>query len=143
LPFLNGNNAWSGTNGFQAVTVTTLSISAGGVIPGTYTPTITLGTNAAAATAYVTQYMRMGNVVTLGGIVDVDPTAASATTILLSLPVASDFASAQQAGGAGVFNNVNAVSICANAALNALELNFIAGVTTNQRLTFNATYLIV
>jgi hypothetical protein len=56
---------------------------------GTYTPTLTNGTNVSSSTAYVCQWKRVGNVVTVSGRVDIDPTATGATVLGISLPVAS------------------------------------------------------
>lgn len=50
IPFLNGNNTWSGTNGFQAVTATTLSTTGSATIGGAVfvgnTASITVGNSA-------------------------------------------------------------------------------------------------
>lgn len=72
----------------------------GNVFSGTYTPTLTNVSNVAASTAYQCQYMRVGNVVTVSGRVNIDATTTSTNTTLgVSLPIASNFASAQNAGG--------------------------------------------
>ncbi len=72
------------------------------IASGTYTPTLTNTTNVAASTTRLAQWIRVGNVVTVGGQVDVDPTAASAATVLgVSLPIASNFSTAFQCGGSG------------------------------------------
>lgn len=80
--------------------VTSPATSDGNVYSGTYTPTLTNTTNVAASTAYACQYMRVGNVVTVSGRVNIDATTtATNTTLGVSLPVASNFAAAQNAGG--------------------------------------------
>src|SRR3990167_10996405 len=72
------------------------------VLANTYTPTLTNVFNVAASTAYACQYMRVGNVVTVSGQVDIDPTAASTYTELdISLPIASAFTATNQLGGVG------------------------------------------
>jgi hypothetical protein len=80
--------------------VTAPAAGDGNVFSGTYTPTLTNVTNVAASTAYQCQYMRVGNVVTVSGRVNIDATTTSTNTTLgVSLPIASNFASAQNAGG--------------------------------------------
>lgn len=71
------------------------------IASGTYTPTLTNVTNIDASTAFVTQWIRVGNVVMVSGRVDVDPTVASGWVLGVSLPIASNFASVQQCTGTG------------------------------------------
>lgn len=69
---------------------------------GTYTPTITNGVNMAASTAYVMNWMRVGNTATVWGQMDLDPTATSTnTTAEFSLPIASDFTAIGDCTGMG------------------------------------------
>lgn len=76
------------------------NFSALNVYSGTYTPTLTNTTNVAASVANVCQYMRVGNVVTVSGSLDIDPTAANTDTLLgMSIPIASNFGGTTQAGG--------------------------------------------
>ena len=72
------------------------SVSPTGVVPmvasGTYTATITDSANTSARTAYRSTWTRVGNVVHVAGVVDVDPTTTLTTTIIkISLPIASNF----------------------------------------------------
>lgn len=69
---------------------------------GTYTPTLYNTTNVDASTAYTCQYMRVGSVVTVSGRVDIDANGTGATTLGISLPVASNFTAAEQCAGTGV-----------------------------------------
>jgi hypothetical protein len=84
-----------------ALSTATFSITEGAVISGTYTPTLTNGTNVAASTARVCRYMRVGNVVDVSGHFDLDPTAAAGTQTILaiSLPVASNLAAVTDLSG--------------------------------------------
>jgi hypothetical protein len=67
---------------------------------GTYTPTAVALNNIDSVTTYQCQYMRVGNVVTVSGRLDIDPTAVGATTrFSLSLPISSAFGSSSRAGG--------------------------------------------
>lgn len=124
--------------------VTTLSITQGAVISGTYTPTLTGVTNVAATTSAVCQYMRVGNVVTVSGAVQVDPTAAAGTALRLSLPVASNLANARELAGTGTFElNYEPVRITGDVANNEALLELLPINTANQILSFHFTYLIV
>lgn len=77
------------------------NVSAANLLSGTYTPTLTAVANVAASTAYVTQYLRVGAVVTVSGHVQLTPTAANTDTRLrMTLPIASNLGS-QSVGGAG------------------------------------------
>jgi hypothetical protein len=70
------------------------------VSSGTYTPTLFNTTNVASSTSYVATWMRIGNIVTVSGKVDIDPTAASTNTVLgISLPVASALTNESQLAG--------------------------------------------
>lgn len=61
---------------------------------GTYTPTLTNSANVTGSTAYIAQYIRVGNVVHVTGKVDIDPTATlTATEVRISLPIATAFVS--------------------------------------------------
>lgn len=67
---------------------------------GTYTPTITDSANTSARTAYQSQWTRVGNVVTVSGVADVDPTNTLTITIIkITLPVTSNFSAAGNCRG--------------------------------------------
>lgn len=66
---------------------------------GTYTPTLTNVTNISASTAYVCQWMRVGNVVTVSGKYDMTPTGVGLCELGMSLPVASNFANDYECAG--------------------------------------------
>lgn len=85
---------------------TTLSYGQGPIVAGTYTPTLTNTTNVAASTAFDVPWMRVGNIVTVGVSVNIDPTlAAPSTTVLeISLPVASNFAAVTDLTGTAMNN---------------------------------------
>ena len=69
---------------------------------GTYTPTVTAGTNLSDASALADfQYMRVGTMVTVSGHISVDPVSAGAITAYITLPIASNFTSAYDASGTG------------------------------------------
>jgi hypothetical protein len=112
---------------------------------GTYTPTLTNVTNVASSTASVCQYMRVGSVVTVAGVVTIDPTATGATELGMALPIASDFAAVSQCGG--TFSNQvtsgNVGSINADTSNNRAKFLMNAVDATSKVYTFTFTYLIV
>jgi len=89
------------------ITATTAGIDVptsnlGMVSSGTYTPSLTNGTNMAASTAYPLQYLRVGNTVVVGGYVGIDATSAGYdTSMRMSLPISSNFTASTDAGGSG------------------------------------------
>lgn len=114
------------------------------IAAGTYTPTLTNVTNLDASTAYQAQYIRVGATVTVSGKVDVDPTAAAATELGISLPVASNFGANEDC--AGVAHQQAAQeggAISADTANDRASLQFLATGTTNRTLYFTFTYQII
>jgi len=69
---------------------------------GTYTPTVTAGTNCSAVTAYPCQYMQVDKVVTVSGYVYGSATAVTTETqFTMSTPVNTNFTQVYQCGGTG------------------------------------------
>lgn len=129
----NGANLWFLYNG-----------TSGGFESGTFTPTLTNTTNVAASTAYLCTYVRVDNTVTMSGRVDIDPTSASSNTVLgISLPVASAFTTANQAGGVA-FSSVavsDGAAILSDATNDRLTLQYICTTdVTNHAYYFTVTY---
>jgi hypothetical protein len=110
---------------------------------GTYTPTLTAVGNISALAAYVCQYMRVGNVVTVSGLLDVTPTGAGFAQYGISLPIASDFADGRQCGGAGYHGGGIAVGFSADITNNRANARFVAVNNSLQAEHFSFTYLIV
>jgi len=121
----------------------------GNLNSGTYTATLTNGANVAASTFIGAQYMRVGNVVTVSGQVQIDPTATSGSTILrISLPITSTFASTQQLAGTGVGDNSGAAyspaRIYGDVGSSRAVLEFLANAdVANRQWAFQFTYVIV
>lgn len=120
------------------------------IASGTYTPTVSAGLNTSARTPSVCQWMRVGNVVTVSGMVTVTITANSATTsIAVTLPIASAITSSNEASGTCYFSPNGAVAGFAGAAALAGTVvslgGGISGATSagaTQFLYFNFTYVI-
>ena len=84
----------------------TLSATDAASTSGTYTPTSQDYGNVTSATNYTAQYMRVGNVVTVSGkITPVTTTGGSFSYLTLSLPIAPNFTTEQQAAGTGAIKN--------------------------------------
>lgn len=113
---------------------------------GTYTPTLTNATNIAASTAFLARWSRVGNIVTVSGSVDIDPTAAGTTVLEMSLPVASNFSSTIDAGGttACALNAARAGTISAHVANDRAVLTFTADATvTNLTNSYIYSYTVI
>lgn len=112
------------------------------IASGTYTPTLTAVTNVAASTARLCSWMRVGNVVTVSGQCDVDPTIAGDTELGISLPIASALSTAFQLGGSGNFvvADANGPAIDADATNDRARARWVAVDVTNHTMTFTFTY---
>ena len=112
---------------------------------GTYTPTLTGVTNVAASTAYVTQYSRVGNMVTVFGRFNIDPTAAGLVQLGISLPIASNFANTQECGGVAFSGNVfgQGGTIEGDITNNRAQLFFQTTDTANRNYHFIFGYQII
>lgn len=108
---------------------------------GTYTPTVSATSNVQASTARATQYMRVGNVITVAGQIDIDPTATGAVGFSLSLPIASDFTQFYHLGGVGNWD-VSTVRIYADSTNNVASFFYSAGSTSSVTMSFTFTYLV-
>lgn len=117
------------------------------VASGTYTPTLNNTTNVASSNAYVCQWIRVGNVVTVSGKFDITPTAGASSTVLgMSLPIASAFTQQEQLGGtaAGIDGTTNVpISIKADDTNDRAFLVFTSVGTGAVNYYFTFTYLIL
>jgi hypothetical protein len=106
--------------------------SFGNVCSGRYTPTLTNTTNVSSSTPVQLYYMRVGNVVTITGRVDVTTTATGNTVLGLSFPIASAISTNAQVGG---------VLVCVSSTVSLNTYGRINGDTTNARalLQWNST----
>ena len=67
---------------------------------GIHTPTATTGTNVTASTPGQTQYMRVGNTVTVSGYIEITcTTGGSSSQVDITIPVASGFTTSTQLSG--------------------------------------------
>jgi len=141
---------FNGVDSYESkkITLEELQQNISDVAAGTYTPTLTNVTNITASTAYVCQYMRVGNVVTVSGRVDIQGTGTGTTVLRMSLPIASNFTATTQCGGAcmndgTIGNNYRHGSIGADIANNTSNIRIVLAQTGNQTYFFTFTYIIL
>jgi lysophospholipase L1-like esterase len=116
----------------------------GGLLSGTYTPTLTNVANVAASTAYSCQYSRVGTVVTVSGEVDIDPTTTLTLTQLgISLPIASNLTATNELGGTSADDLGTAARVAGDATNNRAEVRMTPVDVTNRRFSFTFTYRIL
>lgn len=124
----------------------TISGTSGNLHSGTYTPTLTNVTNIAASTAYECQYMRVGNVVTVSGRVDIDATAAGSIQMDMTIPVASNFTNVIYAGGT-FYSTTGGVAqggaIDADATNDRVRFRGVVSDVTNIGYSFSFTYRVM
>ncbi|TSA62253.1 MAG: hypothetical protein D4R41_01850 [Sediminibacterium sp.] len=106
---------------------------------GTYTPTLAGVYNVTSTAAFPSQYMRVGNVVTVSGVVSAKATAANTwTRVSISLPINSNFDWSYRAGGGGGAGSTgNVCSIQAGASTSLVYLDVYPPSTT---LTYDYHY---
>lgn len=118
------------------------------IASGTYTATITDSANTSARTAFQSQWTRVGNVVTVSGVVDIDPTnTATATIIKMTLPIASNFTAKGNCRGTATAEGIAGQSAAilettAYATSDFAIIKWISADVTNQPMSFEFTYLI-
>lgn len=75
------------------------------IASGTYTPTLTSVTNVTSTTARVSQWMRVGNVVSVSGSFSLTAASSSAVEVGISLPIASGLTGDFQCSGSASSDN--------------------------------------
>jgi len=136
-------NATSSTAGFMSDTdKAKLDL----VTSGTYSPTITGVANTSSVFGYDSQYIRVGSIVTVSGRVDVDPVAAATNTrVGISLPIASNFANANEC--CGTANSSAVVSECgaiiADTVNDRAQLTYVTSTTAANAMWYTFTYKII
>lgn len=92
-----------GTGITFTVTDQVIEIAASGsgttLASGTYTPTLTNVTNITSASVVGFQYMRVGSVVTVSGVISINTTGAGASELGISLVVSSNIGSTGDLAG--------------------------------------------
>jgi len=111
---------------------------------GTYTPTLTNGTNVAASTAVACQYSRNGATVTVSGNFSLDTTSTGQTDMRISLPIASNIAVSNNVGGVACSNDSTSVfAIRGDATNDTALLQGYSNNASNTDMFFTFTYQII
>ena len=113
------------------------------VASGTYTPTATGTANIDSVTGGKSQWIRVGNVVHVTGVVTVDATTATTSTAFrLTLPIASNLAASADLAGVAVFGNSSDETwlIFADTANDAASFSATARTTGSHIIPFTFTY---
>lgn len=113
---------------------------------GVYTPALTNDANVAASGSYTCRWMRVGNVVTVSGRIDVTCTAAAntLTRVYMSLPVPTSMANDFELAGAGTMgqSSYQAALALGDAVNDRARLQFLAAQTASAALIFTFTYTV-
>lgn len=147
LPTLSGkasrvvqvNASETGLEAVNSLTLSAISLTSGGILPGSYTPTATNGANVAASTPNTFYYARVGSFCVGFGTVDIDPTAASTfTTLDLTIPITSNLTTGTQLSGGMVRNLTDRAylsgAVLGNAVDDRMTLNFYNDGDTGNRV---------
>lgn len=126
------------------------NVGSGSITSGTYTPTLTDIANTSARTSNGAQYMRVGNVVTVSGTMDVTTTAqaGTATSLNISLPIASNFANGNQCSGTVSVSAAGGTAytsgfITSDATNDAARVSFNSISAGSRTLQFHFTYQVI
>ena len=129
--------------------VTAPAATDGNVFSGTYTPAqVSTNTNVDSVTFVSAHYMRVGNVVTVGGQITIDATTATTDTVVrMSIPIASNFANSRELGGVGSSFSTpyasNSITFSADTTNDCAELRLRPSVNTSLIYNFSFTYRII
>jgi hypothetical protein len=148
LPSYTSSSAFTGTS------VATLAVDAAGDVitiapqqitaSGTYTPTWTGLANVDSVTSFSSQYMRVGDTVTVSGWVTINATADNTPTSLsFSLPINSDTSVVNRLNGTGVAQGGGAAACLSGYGTNFGEFEVLPSVDTAINYSFHFTYRIV
>ena len=97
---------------------------------GVYTPTLFDVANITTSSSFPARWNRVGNMITVSGRVSIDPTSNNQDTILgMSLPIASNFLSLEDAAGTAACPEVagQSAAILADIAADRTSLRFVSG----------------
>ena len=123
-----------------------ITINAPILTTGNYTPTLFNTTNVAASVAHVTNWMRVGNMVTVSGRAEVDPTNNNQSTVLgISLPITSNLASSEDVGGSAAAADVagQCAAILGDATNDRALMQYVSGSAANHSMWFTFMYEIL
>jgi len=127
--------------------VTTPAATDGNIFSGSYTAAqVGTNTNVLAVIFGTNYYMRVGNMVTVVGQVEIDATTANTDTVVrMSLPIASNFTTSRQLGGSansidgGIFGAISA-AILGDTTNDCAEFRLRPTNTNSNSYQFSFTY---
>lgn len=113
---------------------------------GFYSPTISVGANIDGVPSVAeAQYCRVSSVVTVSGRFTADPTTtATATSVELSLPIASDLTTAEQLSGTAFCGAIASMGaeVVGSVANNRAVIQWVASDVTNKTWSYIYAYII-
>lgn len=141
---------WGGTNEDIPALLSCASTATSGEISSpdwtqTYTPTLTGVTNITASTPRLCNFVRVGNQCIVSGTCDIDPTAAAATQLGISLPIASNFTNSLQCAGIIATSEVASYVgvVISDSTNDRAEFNFVSLDGNNRTFKFQFQYQII
>lgn len=154
----SGAENWGDTNNIHAIgtgrevvgRLMRISEETGGtplstVASGTYTPTYTGVANVDSITPFEARWMQIGDIVSVQGRVQIDPTSSTtATSLRISLPVPSDILTTGYLGGMAVASNVDdhTARVESDTVNDAALLNYTSRISTPSAWVYDFSYRI-
>jgi hypothetical protein len=146
--------SYTSSSAFTGTSVATLAVDAAGDIitiapqqvtaSGTYTPTWTGLANVDSVTSFSSQYMRVGDTVTVSGWVTINATVDNtATSLSFSLPINSDTSVVNRLNGTGVQQGGGVAACLSGYGTNFGEFEVFPSVDTSVNYSFHFTYRII
>lgn len=109
---------------------------------GTYTPTAALVLNLDSVVVGTLRYLRVGNIVTVFGYINIDATAVGDIEFTVPLPFASSLTESGDVGGSLISTINDSVGVSANMATNEFLFRGLASIVSIRTHTLNLTYVI-
>lgn len=107
---------------------------------GVFTPSLTVGANVNRAGVSVCQFIRVGNIVTMSGELQIDAKGPGAIEVGMSLPAAPRFTALGDAAGTAASGAGGMLRLSADAAANRVKVSGVAGGKGNVGYSFVLTY---
>ena len=134
---------------FDGTNLTCLGTVAGTNIPtlasGVYTPTLTNVANLDSSAAHPCKYIRIGSIVTVTGMVDIDPVSVGVVAqIAITLPIASNLGSYEDLQGVATnYSPIETGMFYGDTTNDRADLYFLANSAVNHSISFTFTYKII
>lgn len=113
---------------------------------GTYTPTATVGLNCSGLSTSLFSYMRVGDVITVSGLISVAKTTSAGAVFTLTLPVTGVAVAQQMCGGVWTDTGTNSAQpawqVGGSGSSTTVTFRTVATYTGNIDITGSFTYRI-